>query len=81
MVTRARVIANGKPGRELPEEPDLAAVASVLARLTARLIVHVSSRSAGTAATFRSIVTRELRIGTDADVDVIERWLTNHPGG
>ncbi len=80
MAVRARVVAS-KTGPELPDEPDLAEVTAVLARLTARLLVHTSSRQASMPASFRSIVTRELRIGSDADVDLIEAYLTHHPGG
>jgi len=41
-----------------------------------RLIVHVSSAKAVQSASFRQIVVQELRLGTDADVDIIEAWLT-----
>jgi hypothetical protein len=62
-------------------EPDLAAVVEVLARFTAKLIVHVSGLHAVTAASFRQIVVQELRLGSQADVDLIEAWLAAHPDG
>lgn len=65
----------------IPDEPDLAAVVDVLARFTAKLIVHVSGINTRTSASFRQIAIQELHLGTQADVDVIEAWLTRHSGG
>lgn len=62
-------------------EPDLAAVVDVLARFTAKLIVHVSGMNARTPASFRQIVVSELHLGSQADADLIETWLTRHSGG
>lgn len=81
MATRARAISNGRPAPALPDEPGLAEVTAVLARLLARLIVHVSSSKTAMPASFRQIIVQELRLGDQADVDVIEAFLVNRPGG
>lgn len=51
--------------------PASAADVAVLARVVARLAVAVSNGPSP--ASFRAIATRELRIATDAEADVIER--------
>jgi hypothetical protein len=79
--TRTRASEPAQPAASPPAAPDLAAVVDVMARMLARLIVHVSRAKAVQPARFRQIVTQELRVGTDAEVDLIEAWLTSRPGG
>jgi hypothetical protein len=83
MAIRARGAAAEPPASKPAAEPALDEIVAVLIRLTASLIVYLSSTPAlmGQGATFRSIVTHELRLADDADVDVIEAWLTSHQGG
>jgi hypothetical protein len=73
---RTRASEPAQPAASPPAAPDLAAVTDVMARMLNRLIVHVSSAKAVQSASFRQIVVQELRLGTDADVDIIEAWLT-----
>lgn len=55
------------------------AVITALARVFARLAVHLAPGQG--AASFRQVVTAELRVATPAEADLIERWLTDHPAG
>lgn len=83
MALRDRATGTPEPAPGAPDEPGLDELVTVLARLTARLIVHISRSHAqqGQGATFRAIVAHELHIANDAEIDIIEAWLTSHPGG
>jgi hypothetical protein len=70
-------MATAKPAPE--PAPDAGQLLTVLARMTAALAVRCSSGQHS--ATFRQIAVRELSIATDAEVDVLEAWLTAHPPG
>jgi hypothetical protein len=56
--------------------PDAEVMITTLTRVLAHLILS-NARGPGT---FRQIATQQLNCATGADVDMIERWLTEHPG-
>lgn len=59
--------------------PGAEAMITTLTRVFARMVV---SQAAGTMAlTFRQICTQQMRIANDAEVDILEAWMTGHPDG
>jgi hypothetical protein len=74
------VTARRKPAPAAPpcDCEDLAEVVTVLARVLTRLVVHVSRGPHP--ASFRSIAVRELRVASEAEIDLIEKFLTGHGG-
>lgn len=59
--------------------PGAEVMLSTLTRVFARLVVNQALGPGP--ASFRRIVTQQLHIATDAEVDVLEAWMTTHPGG
>lgn len=53
------------------------ATITTLIRVFSRLVV--SNAYGPGALTFRQIATQQLRIATDAEVDIIEAWVRAHP--
>jgi hypothetical protein len=62
---------------ELGQAPDAEQLLTVLTGFVARLAVKASTGR--DSASFRQIIMQELRLGSHADVDIIEAWLTSHP--
>jgi hypothetical protein len=63
-----------------PTGEDLAAVVAALAAVVNRIAVQHIANGIGTAS-WRQIMTQELKAATAAECDVIERFLTEHPPG
>lgn len=74
-------MADRKPAAEAAAvpQPEAEQLLTVLTRVLGRLIVQ--SAQGQYSATFRRIAVNELRVASDADVDLIEKWLTEHPPG
>jgi hypothetical protein len=67
------------PAEQPVQDPaDLAAVVAVLATVVCRVVCQVAPGRAP--ATFRQIATTQLRVASDAEVDVIEAFLAGHGG-
>jgi hypothetical protein len=72
------ITTRSKPAPRPPAPGELEEVVTVLARVLTRLVVHVSRGPH--AASFRSIAVRELRVASEAEIDLIEKFLTGHGG-
>lgn len=59
--------------------PDVEVMITTLTRVLNRLIVNASFGPGSVG--FRQICTQQLHIASDAEVDVIEAWMTAHTGG
>ena len=71
-------VTRSKPAPDT-EAPDTTAMVAALARILSRYLV---SQGYGTGSlTFRQVVTAQLRIATDAEVDTLEAWMAHHAGG
>ena len=81
MAARARAVPRERPEHPEQRSPvtDVTAdqVLTVALRVLARFAVRESPGARS--ASFRQIATSELRIASDADVDVLEAWLRDHP--
>jgi hypothetical protein len=63
--------------RAVSPDDERDAMISTLTRVLNRLIVN-SSFGPGPAS-FRQIATAQLRVATDAEIDLIEAWIKAHP--
>lgn len=79
VTTRSRTPLEPAPATELADRVRvLEEVVRVQGKLLTGLIAHVSGMHSRTPATGRQIIVQEMRLGTYADVDLLERF---HSGG
>jgi hypothetical protein len=65
--------------RAVSPDDERDAMISTLTRVVGRLALEVAPKGNGGALTFRAAATRLLRIASDEEVDVLEKWMTEHP--
>jgi hypothetical protein len=75
------VTARRKPAPTAPPAPpcgheDLAEVVTVLTRILCRLVVHASPGRYP--ASFREVAVQQARVASHAEIDAIEKYLSEH---